>query len=167
MSKHIANIITACRIVCSTILLFLSAFSPAFFAVYLLCGLTDMVDGTVARKTNSVTPFGSGRDTVADAVFLTAAAVKLLPAMNIPRWLWWGIAIIAVIKTISLLCGRVRTKRWGFEHTAMNKVTGLLLFLLPLTVSFIELRYSANAVCAVALFSAIQEGYYTLTERVG
>ena len=42
----------------------------------------------------------------------------------------------------------------------MNKVTGLLLFLFPLTLGTIELRYSAVIVCAAAAASAIQEGYF-------
>jgi hypothetical protein len=32
-------------------------------------------------------------------------------------------------------------------HTVMNKVSGLCLFLLPLTVAFVELRYTAPVVC--------------------
>ena len=36
----------------------------------------------------------------------------------------------------------------------------MLVFLLPLTVFLIEMKYSAMAVCSIATFSAIQEGYY-------
>ena len=46
----------------------------------------------------------------------------------------------------------------------MNKVTGLLLFLLPLTISFMELEYIAIAVCSIATISAIQEGFYVITD---
>lgn len=52
-----------------------------------------------------------------------------------------------------------------FEHTAMNKLTGLLLFLLPLTVSFIDMKYSANIVFVIVALSAIQEGYHIKTGR--
>ena len=50
-------------------------------------------------------------------------------------------------------------------HTAMNKVTGLLLFLLPLTWTFIDLKYSGAFVSAVATFAAIQEGHFIRTGR--
>ena len=46
----------------------------------------------------------------------------------------------------------------------MNKITGFLLFALPLTVTIIDLRYSAVIVCTVATFAAIQEGYFIRTE---
>lgn len=88
MIKHIANILTGCRILGSILLLFFSAFSVGFYTVYLLCGFSDMVDGTVARKTNSTSQLGSQLDTIADLIFVVAAMIKLLPAIHLPGWLW-------------------------------------------------------------------------------
>ena len=48
-------------------------------------------------------------------------------------------------------------------HTVMNKVTGVLLFLLPLTFSLVNVEYSGAAVCVVATFAAIQEGHLIRT----
>ena len=45
-------------------------------------------------------------------------------------------------------------------HTILNKITGLLLFLFPLTLKFIELEYDSVVICIFATFAAIQEGYY-------
>ena len=50
-------------------------------------------------------------------------------------------------------------------HTIMNKITGSLLFLLPLTVSFVELKYSSIVMCSIATFSAIQEWFYITAEK--
>ena len=47
----------------------------------------------------------------------------------------------------------------------MNKATGALLFLLPLTIPAVGLKYSAVFVSAVATFAAIQEGRFIRTER--
>ena len=58
MIKHIANIITSCRVLGSILLLFFPAFSVEFYMIYIICGLSDMIDGTVARKTNSARAFG-------------------------------------------------------------------------------------------------------------
>ena len=165
MKKYIANILTSFRILGSVFLLFFPAFSVEFYCFYIICGFTDMIDGTIARKTKSVTAFGSGLDSVADFVFVVAAFIKLLPALNIPIWLWSCFFVIALVKIINLTLGFLRNQRLAFEHTAMNKLTGFLLFLLPLTVSFIDLKYSANVVCAIAACSAIQEGYYIKTGR--
>lgn len=124
-----------------------------------------MIDGTIARKTNSVSTFGSRLDTIADFIFVSAALFKLLPVMNIPKWLWIWIVIIAVIKIANIISGFVCKKRFAAEHTVMNKITGLLMFLLPFTLPVIELKYSAVAVCIIATFSAVQEGHYIRTGR--
>lgn len=121
-----------------------------------------MIDGTIARKTNSVGKFGSEADTAADIVFVTAAFIKLLPKFNIPLWLWVWVGIIAIIKIGNIVLGYISKRRFISLHTVMNKITGLLLFLLPLTTSLIELKYNCAAVCIIATISAIQETFYVI-----
>ena len=163
MTKHIANIFTGCRIFGSILLLFFPVFSVDFYITYILCGLSDMIDGTIARKTNSTSKFGSQLDTSADFIFAMVSLFKLLPAINIPRWLWiWG-GLIAVMKISNIIWGYVSKKQLISLHTHMNKVTGLLLFLWPLAISFAELKCIAIAVCSLATLSAIQEGFYVIT----
>lgn len=163
MMKHIANILTCCRILGSALLLLFPAFSVAFYAIYLFCGFSDVLDGTIARKTNSAGRLGSRFDTIADLVFVMASLFKLLPAIHMPRWLWiWG-GVILAIKITNIAWGYVSKKHFISLHTVMNKLTGLLLFLLPLTVSLVELKYTAIVVCSVATVSAIQEGFYVVT----
>ncbi len=165
MTKHIANILTGCRIFGSILLLFFPVFSAAFYITYLLCGFSDMVDGTIARKTNSTSRFGSQLDTIADLIFVMVSLFKLLPAIQIPGWLWIWIGVIAVIRIGNLLWGYISKKQFISLHTIMNKATGLLLFLLPLTISFVELKYTAIAVCSIATLSAMQEGFYIIVDR--
>ena len=160
MIKQIANILTGCRILGSILLLFFPAFSAAFYIIYLLCGFSDMIDGTIARKTNSSSEFGAKIDTAADLVFVTVSLIKILPAIHIPGWLWiWGV-LITTIKVTNIVRGYVSKKQFMSLHTIMNKITGLLLFLFPLTLSFVELKYSSIVVCFMATFAAIQEGVY-------
>ena len=51
------------------------------------------------------------------------------------------------------------------EKIKINKVTGCLLFLFPLTLTFIDLRYSAVFVCFIATAAAIYEGYLIQAEK--
>ena len=160
MKKQIANIVTGCRILCSVCLLFFPVFSVYYYILYLLCGLTDMVDGTIARKTNTASQFGAKLDTVADIIFLTVSLFKLLPEIHMQTWLWIWIGIIAVIKVCTHIWGIIRLRKIISLHTVANKITGLCLFLFPFTLLFMDLQYSAPAVCAIATFSAVEEGYY-------
>lgn len=160
-----ANCITGIRIVCSIALLFFPAFSPAFYALYAAAGISDMIDGAVARKTGTVSAFGSKLDTVADFVLVCCCLVKLFPILQFPAWLIVWIAVIALIKAVNLVSGFVMHKAFVAAHTVMNKVTGILLFILPLTLTVIDLKYSGAVVCAAAAFAAIQEGHYIRTGR--
>ena len=103
MTKHIANILTAYRIFGSILLLFFPAFSLAFYIIYILCGFSDMIDGTIARKTNSASELGAKMDTVADLVFVAVSLIKLFPVIHIPKWIWVWIVVIAVIKIFSVI----------------------------------------------------------------
>ena len=163
MIKHFANILTSFRILGSILLLFFPVFSVPFYSIYLFCGFSDMIDGTIARKTNSTSEFGSKLDTAADLMFVTVSLIKLLSTIHIPGWLWIWVSVIAIIKIGNIIWGYVSEKQLISLHTTMNKVTGLLLFLLPFTLPFVELKYSSIVVCSIATFSAIQEGVSIVT----
>lgn len=159
-----ANIITFCRIPLSFVLLFLAPLSVPFLAVYLLCGLTDMVDGTIARRTKTVSTFGSRLDTAADFVMVAVCLVKLIPVLELEPWMLIWIAVIALLKAINVASGFAMQKKFIAVHTVMNKVVGGIIFILPFTLSCIDLRCSAAIACAVATFAAVQEGHYIRTK---
>ena len=155
-----ANAITGLRILMSVALLFCPAFSPIFYALYLTAGLSDMADGIIARKTNSVSEFGSRFDSIADFVFVAVCLIKILPVMDIPIWLYIWTAVIALLKIVNMISGYALRNRFAAVHTTMNKVTGVLLFMLPLTVTIVPLKYSGIPICSVATFAAVQEGHF-------
>ena len=158
-----ANTITFFRIAASIVLLFCPVFSPAFYVFYIVAGVSDMLDGFVARKTNTASRFGARLDTIADFVLVVVCLIKLLPVLRIPAWLYIWIGIIALIKVVNIISGFVVQKRFVAVHSVMNKATGALLFLLPLTIPILPLKYSAIVVCALATVAAIQEGHLIRT----
>ena len=165
MKKQIANIVSSCRILLSITLLFCPVFSACFYSIYLFCGFTDMVDGTIARKTNSASEFGARLDTTSDFLFFAVTLIKLLTIIHIPKWIWVWIVVIAIIKIFNVILGFIYKKKLISLHTVMNKITGLLLFLLPLTLQFVESRYSFAVVCIVATIAAIQELCYIVNDK--
>lgn len=160
-----ANKITYFRILCSILMLFFKITSTFFLMLYMLCGLSDVLDGIIARKTNTVSKFGARIDTVADFIFVVVVLIKMLSVIDVQIWLWIWIIAIAGIKITNIIFGFLRTKRFIVEHTILNKVTGVLFFVLPFTLYLHELKYGAIAVCTVATFSAIQEGCYIKKDR--
>ena len=159
MKKYIANIITGSRAIFSLPLLFIPLSSLWFYALYLLCGFTDMIDGTIARKTGSVSQFGARLDTVFDFVFLLVCAIKILPILHLPIWLWGWIILIALTKILNIAIVFIRKKKLISIHSVLNKITGLVLFLLPLSLTFATTTYSVAMACVLATGAVIQEVY--------
>ena len=99
-------------------------------------------------------------------VYSTFPEMKVLGEVEvIPVWLWIWIGVIAVIKLGNVAWGFIRTKKFVSPHTVLNKITGLLLFLLPLTISLVDLTHTLPIVCSVATLAAIYEVYFTYSEK--
>lgn len=160
MKKYIANIITGSRVVFSLPLLFIPLSSAWFYILYLFCGLTDMIDGAIARKTGAVSKFGARLDTVADFAFMFVCSIKILPLMHIPVWLWVWIIIVALIKISNIALVFIHKKKLISIHSVLNKTTGFALFLLPLSLTFVETTYSIATICVLATTAVMQEVYY-------
>jgi CDP-diacylglycerol--glycerol-3-phosphate 3-phosphatidyltransferase len=152
-----ANVITGSRIILSILLLFFTPFSPAFYALYLAAGLTDMIDGTVARKTGTVSEYGSRLDTFADIVFTAVCMVIILPLIAMPLWVYLWIAGIALIKLTNVLINYIRLKKLTSFHSVLNKIAGAALFFFPLSFNLIDTTLFAAALCVIATVAAIHE----------
>ena len=124
-----------------------------------------MLDGFVARKTDTVSKLGARLDTIADLVLVVVCLIKLLPILSLPAWLYGWIGIIALIKVVNIIFGFVVQRKFVAIHSVMNRATGALLFLLLLTIPAVPLKTSAIVVCAAATFSAVQEGHFIRTGR--
>ena len=162
-----ANSLTICRIVLCVVLLVTDAFSPAFFLAYALAGLTDMLDGYVARKTNSASELGARLDSIADLVLVIVCLVKLLPAIDVPKWLRAWVAAIAIVKVVNMASDLVVERRLVMPHTVANKMAGFAAFLVPLAIPLFGVVSPAIIACVVATFAAIQEGHLIRTGSFG
>ena len=160
MKKYIANIITGSRVAFSLPLLFIPLSSAWFYIFYLLCGLTDMIDGAIARKMGAVSKFGAKLDTVADFVYMFVCSIKILPLIHIPVWLWVWIIVVALIKIFNIALVFIHKKKLISIHSVLNKIMGFALFFFPLSLTFVEPIYSVATICLLATIAAMQEVYY-------
>ena len=162
--KRVPNIISVLRILGAICLLLFSPARVTFWVIYGFCGISDMLDGYLARKLNAESKTGAVLDSVADICFVACCAIRLIPVVQIPTWLWiWAGGIVA-IKSVNQVSALIVCKRFCFPHTTANKVTGFLLFLaVPMLFwSIVPIAIVAGA----ATFAAVQEGHFIRTGRV-
>lgn len=123
-----------------------------------------MADGYLARRLHAESKAGAVWDSVADFCFVVCCALKLIPVLQIPTWLWIWAGVIALIKLVNQISALVFCKRFCFPHTLANKLTGLLLFLsVPMTFWSI---FPIALVAGLATFAAIQEGHFIRTRKI-
>lgn len=163
--KSLPNAISALRFLGAVCLLFFGVESCAFWVIYCVCGISDMVDGYLARKIGCESKTGALLDSLADLVFVVCCCFKLIPALAFPKWLWvWGGVIVAT-KIINQISALAMFKKCVFPHTFGNKVTGALLFAgVPLTV-LLESIVPMVIIAVVATFAAVQEGHFIRMEK--
>lgn len=162
-----AHALTISRIALGITLLLTEAFSLPFFVIYGFAGLTDMLDGLVARKTDTESQLGAKLDSIADLVLTITCLAKVLPAISVPTWLWIWVAAIALTKVINVVSGLVIERCLVLPHTIANKVAGLVAFLVPFAIPMLGVTVPAIVACAVATFAAVQEGHLIRTRPVG
>ena len=162
--KHLPNVISILRIAGSISLLFCDVKGWPFWTLYALCGLSDMLDGWLARKLHAESKTGAVLDSVADIIFVACCAARLSQVFEIPVWLWIWAGIIVTIKIITQISALVVCKRFCFPHTLANKLTGFLLFLTVPTIFWSMIPVSI--VAALATFAAVQEGHFIRTKKV-
>ena len=161
--KHLPNILSSLRIVGTVVLLLSDVSSILFGVLYIVCGISDIADGWLARKLKCVTRTGALLDSVADICFVACCAWKLLPILELPQWLWLWAGVIVAIKVVNQLSALVMYERCCFPHTLANKWAGFLLFItVPMTLWSIA---PISIAAIVATFAAIQEGHIIRTKK--
>ena len=158
--KQIPNLLSMSRIVLCLPLLMVDAITMPFWILYLIAGLTDMLDGFLARRWRVESTFGARLDSLADFVFVLVVGYKLFPWLKLPTTLWMMIGLIALVKASNAVSAYIVRQRIEFLHTKTNKLTGFFLFIGMMAIGQSYFVPEAWIISCIALFAAIQEGHY-------
>lgn len=154
-----ANWITGLRILGTMVLLALAPLSPAFYGVYTLTGVTDVLDGWVARKTGTASRFGAKLDSLADLLFYAVMIGKLFPALygRLPHAIWLAVLGIVGVRLCAYAAAAVKYRTFASLHTWLNKLTGAAVFLIPYLLPTPLAVWYCWGVCAVAGLASLEE----------
>ena len=156
-------IIALLRIAGSLSLLFRDVSGVMFWIIYALCGISDIVDGWLARKLKCITKTGALLDSLADICFVACLCLLLLPILDLPQWLWLWTGVIVLIKVVNQISALVMYGHCCFPHTTANKATVFLLFI-AVPMAFFTI-IPITIVAAIATFAAVEKGHFIRTRR--
>lgn len=160
--KNIANIVTSLRIVFAILMVAAKPFSIIFWTAYLCAGLSDLLDGFLARKLNQQSKKGATLDSIADLFFAVAIAIVVMNNISFPVWLWGIIAEIALLRLISYAIGYYKYHTFSSLHTYANKATGALIFAFPVLYALLGLFVPAIIICVIAVVASLEEVVLTI-----
>ena len=152
-------LITGFRIVGVLCLVFAKVLSPAFYVIYTFSGISDALDGWIARKTGTVSEFGARLDSIADLLFYFVMLIKLFPQLwkMLPMAVWYAVGVILILRLISYMVAAVKYRCFAALHTYLNKLTGFAVFLIPYLIGTALFEEYCYFVCAVAVLAAVEE----------
>ena len=135
MAKHIPNILTVLRFLLIPFIVYYTIVDQYLLAFIFLTisGLTDVLDGFIARKFNFITNFGKLIDPLADNTTQIAVLLTLAFKDIIPFW----IIIVVAIKEATMIAGA--SFLYGKELVVSSKWFGKLatvLFYIAIVCSF-------------------------------
>lgn len=162
----IADGVTSLRIASSFLLLLFPLQYWAFIGLYAFTGLTDVLDGWLARKTGTASSFGAKLDSIADLLFYGVLLVRLAPVLwlLLPRSIWYLVFGIMLVRLAAYGTAAIKYHRFAALHTWLNKLTGAALFLLPFFLTGpLGIRYS-YFVCAIAFAASTEELFIHLAQ---
>ena len=135
-----------------------------FMILYLICGLSDVLDGYIARKTNTQSVLGAKLDSLADLGMsgIIVTMIIIWAGDQLTIFFPWLIAVI-LIRCASMMIAAHKYHSFVILHTWGNKLTGLLLFITPLVFVTTHRVAILWPVCIIAVLSAVEEGIIHLT----
>ena len=153
IDMNIPNMLTVFRIFLIPIFLAVYFSSPETHllqavGIFVLAGVTDVLDGYIARKYNQITKFGTVMDPLADKLMLMTALTSFTITGIVPLFL----LIIILAKEIFMIVGGILTYRKGIINPA-NKFGKTATFLFH--VSMVTLVFNRNMGLIILVAAAL------------
>ncbi len=129
--KNIPNTLSLIRMALSVILLFINN-RFIFLTIYLICGLSDVLDGYIARRYRLETNLGAKLDSLADFIFFITSLTCMIGSygLRIPAAIITGGIIVVGIRLLNFCITTKKFSQFGILHTVGNKLSGITIFLL-------------------------------------
>lgn len=162
--KHIANIITLIRIPCAVGMLLSKEMNSVFYIFFLIGGLSDAIDGYVARRLGTQSRNGAILDSIADLIFFGSSLFILFKTngrnMNDAARLM--LRAVFIFRIFCYIIGYAKFHMIAALHTYLNKATAVAIFGSIAVIPYTGISIPCIVTCTIALLAVTEEIIITL-----
>ena len=158
-NKYLPNIISCARIAGTIWLLLMKPLTTLFLVVYAITGVSDVLDGFIARRYGTTSELGAKLDSIADLLLYTLILIRIFPVMwvTLPKKIWIMVAAILGVRISAYITAAVKFHCFASMHTYMNKATGFMVFMVPFAIISPVAVPFCWCVCIVAMTASLEE----------
>lgn len=159
IDRHIPNMFSLLRILLSVLLIPLLPIRIGFTVVYIAIGITDLLDGLIARKYGYESDFGAKLDSIADFVFYFIIVLIFLKLYSSILEVNHQVAllVILIIRLLNVLLTKLKYKKIVFVHTLANKISGVIVYLMPVVFLLIQDSIVVWIILGIVFVAAVEE----------
>jgi CDP-diacylglycerol--glycerol-3-phosphate 3-phosphatidyltransferase len=147
MRMNLPNQLTCARLVLTVV--FVAVMSSewrfantAALLLFIVAGITDYLDGAIARRCNLITDFGKLMDPLADKIMMAAAFILLVPEHAFPAW----VAVLIISREFAITGLRLLAASKGVvlpaeklgKHKTVWQIVAVVFYLLLLSLAELE-----------------------------
>ena len=155
--KYIPNALSIARLLLCIPLVILTPFSTFYIVLFVVAGLTDLLDGKLARRIkDGASELGATLDSIADVCLIAVIMLAIMPKMEIWSWLQITYICVLLLKVIaSTGIGFIKFKEIISLHTISLKVLFTALFGYPILYKIVGAGLFINVFSVVLISFAL------------
>uniref|UniRef100_A0A7C3Z226 CDP-diacylglycerol--glycerol-3-phosphate 3-phosphatidyltransferase n=1 Tax=Desulfobacca acetoxidans TaxID=60893 RepID=A0A7C3Z226_9BACT len=170
--RNLPNLLTVGRILAIPVVMVLLSFSSPWASflgalAFSIAGATDFLDGFLARRQRTITPFGKFMDPLADKLLVSAALIMLIPLGRVPAWMVVVIVgrelMVTGLRALAAAEGIILAPdRWGKTKTLLQMVA-ITALILHYPYQALDFQRAGIALLWVAMIVTVTSGvgYFT------
>jgi len=163
--KFIPNILSIIRLLSIIPLLLFTPLEWPFMTVYVIAGVSDMLDGPIARKFKVTSEFGAKLDSIADVSLVLVVLFRLMPLIEISTAITIWIFVAIATKFTAAFIGFIKYKQLVILHNYANKFFIFALFFFPVLYLYFEANHILTVMIILAMLAFGEEIVINLTSK--
>ena len=141
------------------VILVLYGFNGLAFVVFVVAGVTDALDGLIARRTGQRTTLGAWLDPMADKLLLVSTFVVLTMPLGLPNQLplWFTVLVISrdvcIVLTVAIV--NLAVERRVFYPSVLGKIATVLYVVTGAVTLFFNFLCQESVLVDLTVYTAL------------